>query len=229
MVDLLAPVLNQIHKLWARVDRMPVVRWATVVQVSPLRVMLDGDLEVLPFTPATTVHGLPVGARVVCVEQHRRVIVVSAATRPLPAPKQVRAAEVFGITALASTWQSIPPIPSVPNTVSFGVLDRPLEVEIVFGAVANTTVGDVYAMLGAACAGGLDLEPDFDQASGSQVFTYTPFSGLVGANAIFGTKNVIIPAGAATTIFLQGRRNVASGSQDLNYSQLKVTPVRWAD
>jgi len=77
-MSFLAPVLDQIGKLWARVDRMPVVRWATVVQVSPLRVLLDGDLEVLPFAPASTVHGLPLGARVVCVEQHRRVIVISA-------------------------------------------------------------------------------------------------------------------------------------------------------
>lgn len=229
MVDLLAPVLNQIHKLWARVDRMPVVRWATVVQVSPLRVMLDGDLDVLPFTPATTVHGLPVGARVVCVEQHRRVIVVSAATRPLPAPVRIRVASPMQITAPAATWQTIPAYASEPSVVNFGALPRPLEVDLVYNAIAETSDPLVYGMLGVACAGGLALAPDFDQRTGLQQFEYTPYSTAAASNAIFGTKSVVLPAGAATDIFLQGRRNMATGTQTMSYPQLKATPVRWAD
>lgn len=77
--DLVRPLVDQIRKLWARVDVAPVVRWGTVTQASPLRVILDGDLEALPFSPQNTVPGLRVGNRVVCVEQHRRVIVVQVA------------------------------------------------------------------------------------------------------------------------------------------------------
>lgn len=76
---MLRPVLDQISKLWARVDLMPVVRWGTVTSGDPLRVMLDGSTEVLPFAPQTTVQGLVTGDRVVCVEQHRRVIIVARA------------------------------------------------------------------------------------------------------------------------------------------------------
>lgn len=77
-MSILAPVLDQLAKLWARTDRMPVVRWATVTQAHPLRLLLDGDVDVLPLTPQSALGGLTVGARVVCVEQHRRVIVIAA-------------------------------------------------------------------------------------------------------------------------------------------------------
>lgn len=76
---MLRPVLDQIEKLWARVDLMPVVRWGTVTATGPLRVLLDGSAEPLPFAPQTTVQGLATDDRVVCVEQHRRVIVIARA------------------------------------------------------------------------------------------------------------------------------------------------------
>jgi hypothetical protein len=79
LMDALRPILDQISKLWARVDQMPVIRWGTVTVSSPLRVMLDGDDDHLPYTPSSTAADLVVGDRVVCVEQHRRVIVLTAA------------------------------------------------------------------------------------------------------------------------------------------------------
>lgn len=83
MTDLLRPIKDQIHGLWARVDRMPTVTWGTVATVSPLTVFLDGDLDtdLDPVTaPArSAVNGLTAGDRVLCVDQHRRVIVVSRA------------------------------------------------------------------------------------------------------------------------------------------------------
>lgn len=75
-MDVLRPVLDQIGKLWARLDMMPVVRWATVTQASPLRVRMDGDTEAMVLTPMTLVNGLRASDRVLCVEQHRRVIVL---------------------------------------------------------------------------------------------------------------------------------------------------------
>lgn len=70
-------VLKKIAELGSRIDLMPKIRWATVTQASPLRVQMDGDAEPLTITPQTVVRGLSVGARVVCVEQHRRVLVVA--------------------------------------------------------------------------------------------------------------------------------------------------------
>ena len=77
MIDPLRPVLDQLEKIWARLDRVPVISWATVTQTDPLRIRLDGDDDPLPFTPSSPIAGLSVGSRVVCVEQHRRVIILA--------------------------------------------------------------------------------------------------------------------------------------------------------
>lgn len=76
MTDLFRPILDQIGKLWERADKMPTVRWGTVTQSSPLLVLLDGDTTTV--APQTLVKTMPPGSRVVCVEQHRRMIVVQA-------------------------------------------------------------------------------------------------------------------------------------------------------
>lgn len=81
-MDLLRPIKDQIHKLWGRVDVMPVVRWATVTQASPLRIRLDGDADPMVLTPQSTVAALAVGERVVCVEQNRRIIIISRVEQP---------------------------------------------------------------------------------------------------------------------------------------------------
>lgn len=80
-MDILRPVLDQVAKLWGRVDMMPVVRWATVTQTGPLRIRMDGDVEPMALTPMTVVAALRVGDRVLCVEQHRRVIIFGKAQR----------------------------------------------------------------------------------------------------------------------------------------------------
>ena len=82
--EILRPVLDQIKKLWDRVDQVAVTRWGTVTSGDPLRVILDGSPDALPFAPQSAVRGLSVGDRVVCVEQHRRVIVVQVAGRWVP-------------------------------------------------------------------------------------------------------------------------------------------------
>lgn len=84
MQDLLRPVLDQIGKLWSRVDQIPVIRWGTVVQASPVRVTLDGDFDPLPLSPQNAAGELREGARVLCVEQHRRVIVVKSSRERAP-------------------------------------------------------------------------------------------------------------------------------------------------
>lgn len=50
-------------------------RWATVTQVSPLRVKLDGDTDALAVTPGALVQ-VAVGDRVLCLLSGRQVIVL---------------------------------------------------------------------------------------------------------------------------------------------------------
>lgn len=109
-------------------------------------------------------------------------------------------------------------------------------VEMKYNAIAITSTGASYAMLGAGLTGQLTLSPEVDQYTGKNpAFGYTPFSniplasGSSGNVAISGSKRVTLPAGEPTYMRLWGRRNVASGTQSLNYSKLEVTPIRWAD
>lgn len=82
MTSLLQPVLDQIGKLWKRVDQMPVIRWGIVATVSPLRVALDGSIDENDnpvLAPAqSAVADVTTGMRVLCVEQHRRIIIIQA-------------------------------------------------------------------------------------------------------------------------------------------------------
>ncbi|MGN7978194.1 hypothetical protein ACTJJ4_11530 [Microbacterium sp. 22195] len=84
MKDLLKPIRDQIAKLWAAVDRKPTFRWGTVSQETPLLVQLDGDIDPagdpVDVAPQSVVSSIPVGARVACIEQDRRVIVIAVAS-----------------------------------------------------------------------------------------------------------------------------------------------------
>ena len=134
MTDYFAPLKDQIHKLWSRVDLMPVIRWATVVQASPLRVMLDGDLEMLPFTPASLVRDVAEGARVVCVEQHRRVTVIDA-------PRAGLARRIGSAQAITGTQSGITTtLTEVTGTSVAFTLDAPATV--VFAGAFATFSGD---------------------------------------------------------------------------------------
>ena len=73
--ELFRPILDQIAKLWDRLDRTPTVRWGTVTQSTPLLVQLDGDD--VAVSPQTVVSTIATGKRVLCVEQRRRVIVIA--------------------------------------------------------------------------------------------------------------------------------------------------------
>lgn len=88
---MLRPILEQIGKLWAKVDQMSTIRYGVVATTAPLTVALDGSIDdngnpVL--APAQSLlEGLTTGTRVLCVEQHRRVIIFQAAGQQYtPAP-----------------------------------------------------------------------------------------------------------------------------------------------
>ena len=87
MRDPLRPLKDQIGKLWGAVDRMPSVRLGTVAGTSPLTVNLDGDIDLDEDSPtylapietsAVSVMSHTVGQRVICVEQHKQILVIQA-------------------------------------------------------------------------------------------------------------------------------------------------------
>jgi hypothetical protein len=75
------PMLAAIEALAAMLQTVPRFHWGTVTQATPLLVHLDGDVDAdgNPVTVAAqTVKTLTVGARVYCVEQDNRVIVIES-------------------------------------------------------------------------------------------------------------------------------------------------------
>lgn len=87
--DLLRPFIDVVLKLaeQQKKDRL-VGRLGAVASTSPLRVALDGDIDMDEdsptfgqpiLTPAISmVSGLTSGMRIYCLEQHRRVTVIQA-------------------------------------------------------------------------------------------------------------------------------------------------------
>jgi len=228
--DLLRPVLGQIEKLWARVDLTPVIRWGTVAQASPLRVTLDGDAVPLPLTPQTALPSLRVGDRVLCVEQHRRVIVIQAAglreTRALPGVQYVNGAASFLITGGAGSWQAGLALTITPEAAMW--VD--VEASAMVAASTNQTTVN-YTMIGVNISGGLSLSPDAPPDGLTPVAHWTPFTfatGVVGMKT--PVKRVLLPGGVPTTFTFYARRSAvpAAGSNVANYSQIQVRPVRWA-
>ncbi|MGU3424037.1 hypothetical protein [Microbacterium paraoxydans] len=230
MQDLLRPIIEQLDKLWTRVDLTPVIRWGTVTQAGPLRVQLDGDAEPLPLTPQTTLPDLRTGDRVVCVEQHRRVIVLQAAglreTRALPAVQHVNGASSFIVTGGAGSWQAGASMTITPES------DMWVDVEasaMVAASTNQTTLN--YTMIGVNISGGVTLAPDAPPDGGPTYSHWTPFTfatGVVGMKT--PVKRVLLPAGIPTTFTFHARRNAvpSSGSNIANYAQIQVRPVRWA-
>lgn len=84
MKDLLKPFLDRLAKLRAALDRKATFHWGTVTQATPLLVHLDGDIDAaggpVDVAPQSVVSSIPVGARVACIEQDRRVIVIAVAS-----------------------------------------------------------------------------------------------------------------------------------------------------
>lgn len=221
-MNLLDPLMAQLDKLWATVRGMPTVRWATVTQASPLRIILDGETDPMLISPQTAVHGLRAGERVVCVEQNRRIIITArVGDDPVPFPP----ATVFGpeaatATGAAAAWQNVTgaTITVTPAYESWVRLD--------YQASIKTSNAAVYGMIGAHASGGITLEPERDQASGVlPSFPLTPFSSNLDTTPVTGSKIVKIPPGVATTFQLQMRRNTTAATPSVNYGMLTATAI----
>lgn len=147
----------------------------------------------------------------------------------LPVPIKDFGNDSFSFTFPAASWGII----AGSSDISFGVLPAKLEVELRVSGMLGTTTAAAYAMLGASCRGGLNLDPEIDQ-DGLGSFRATPYSNIPDAggsqynNPVYGTKRVVVPAGSPTTVFrLWARRNTANGTQRVQYSQLEAVPIRW--
>lgn len=129
--------------------------------------------------------------------------------------------DATSITADPGVWAAVPG--SVD--ITFGELERSLEVVAHFGGISVGTTGG-YSMVGVDTTGALDVDPD-KLPNGTVKFAYAPFSSATENVHISGTKSFILPVGT-TNFRLSSRRNTAV-ARSLNYSQLMVVPVRWVE
>lgn len=126
------------------------------------------------------------------------------------------------VTAAASTWENIDPALSVTFTPA-----TPLRVNVMLTAVI-TGNGTVYGMIGVRASGGLVLDPEVDQATAAIKYANTPFNQINGGVTVTGFKVLTLPAGVATTLTMQRRRNSAAFAPNVNYSSMRVIPEAWA-
>lgn len=145
----------------------------------------------------------------------------SLSVLPLPEVTQLFAPSTATVTAAAATWGAFSP--TVEHTIT---PSADLEVVLTYSSniVGN---GAVYGMVGVRCSGGLNLEPDYDQVSGTQKFGTTPFSTVAENVTVFGSKKVVIPGGVPTTFTLLNRRNTAAFTPSTNYAMMMISPRRW--
>lgn len=149
--------------------------------------------------------------------------VVSGAM-PLPAPLVTYSTDQNTVTSAAGVWGNVPGA----SSLTFGTLSRALTVKLEYTCMASTTTSASYAMIGAACSGGLALVPERDPSTSTDRFHFTPFSQSDVYVPLAGSKIVTVPASPTTNFRLQFRRNTATGTQRVNYAKLTVTPIKWA-
>lgn len=216
-MTVMTPIVEQLSKLWDAVNRIPAIKWATVASVSPLAVQFDGEPIPATVKPGSTVARLSVGTRVLCVELHRRVTIIGDADQGrLPVfPLALTSKTDDQNTVTSTSFANI----SGASAVSFGPLSRALTARVDYTATVRSTNASVYVMLGVGFEGGLVQAPD---AGG---YHFTPFSSSSEWVTITGWRYVTIPAGPATSIRLQARRNGTTGTQSLNYGRLDATPI----
>lgn len=76
-MDYFRAVKELLKGMRGEIRQRPIPRWATVTQVTPLLILLDGETDPVP-PQASCVRTVTVGQRVYCMEVDRRVTVVTA-------------------------------------------------------------------------------------------------------------------------------------------------------
>ena len=74
-------LMSVVAGLRARIEGMPLFRWATVVSTRPLRVHLDGDASPLSADPVNLAGDLVRGQRVYTMSVDRRLHILGAVSK----------------------------------------------------------------------------------------------------------------------------------------------------
>ena len=167
-------------------------------------------------------EGLLKGLRRDITELQRRLFKDATGGTTLPEIWQGFGPDTGTITAPAATWGDIDPALTVTYTPAAALRVLVYSTAVIVG---NDTV---YGMVGVKASGGVVLEPDYDQATGIRRFALTAYSANAAATSITSIKKLILPAGVATTLTMQQRRNTAAFAPAFNYPAMMVVPQGWA-
>lgn len=94
--DGLNPIVRELISMQQEMGKLPRAVWATVVQQTPLRIIVDGDTLPMEGRPAQTSPAPAVGTRVLCLMQNGRATVIGNAPSP-EAPESVTVAGTFAM------------------------------------------------------------------------------------------------------------------------------------
>ena len=95
--DGLNPIVSELISMQQEMGKLPRAVWATVVQQTPLRIIVDGDTLPMAGRPAQTSPAPAAGTRVLCLMQNGRATVIGTAyQQEMPEVDQNAARAVFG-------------------------------------------------------------------------------------------------------------------------------------
>jgi hypothetical protein len=154
-----------------------------------------------------------------------RVALLEAA-QILPIAVRGSASGTNTLTPAINVWTNLP-----TNTWGTVQMTNPstefdLMCLVSFGAWMNNTAGSLR--FGVLLTGGVSAGPD-PSTNSVAGFGMMPLEGANSQSVQHaGSFSLIIPAGAAAVTFTgQGQRSVASGTQNINYPTIEVTPIRF--
>ena len=205
-------------------------RRGTVTGNSPLRVRLDGETAAMPVRPESLVgvDQLAAGTRVWVQRLNRRLIILGAAdggTPVVPDPALPEVSRVGGDgnnTSTATTFADLPTVTAVtaitnPHSV------RPMLVMVQWGAWMSASANGVRCCPRASGA----VTIPAGVGTGNMVVGWGMIPrGVVEYQQYQGTAVHELPPGT-TTFTMQGMRESATGTQQVNYPAISLTPLRY--
>ena len=205
-------------------------RWGTITSSSPLRVRLDGETLAVEVTPETLVSPalLAVGTRVWVQRLNRRLIILGATAGGTPVvpdpvlPDIARAAGDGNNTITATTFADLPTTTAVasitnPHTVK-GLLCL-----VMWGAWMSATANGVRCCPRAS--GAATIPAGVGAGNMTMGWGMIP-RGVTEYTQYQGSGTVTLPPGA-TTFTMQGMREAATGTQQVNYPAIRIVPLRY--
>lgn len=155
------------------------------------------------------------------------MVISLIATPQLPTPLSQVPNSTGSTTITGTSWMNVTDMPGL----SFGELPLALYVRASFSAQISGNAS-AYTMIGIEASGGLSLGPEYGDTwqggTGTPRFGFAPYAYDTVSHRISGTKDFLLPAGAATTLRLRCKRNVDSGSNGITYPELQIAPIMWA-